>query len=62
LSASGGLVFETDRKLTSDNKEMYLILERSGNLALYCRNDRLVWESGTEGIAVGKGLLIEVNL
>jgi len=61
LSASGGLVFETDRKLTSDNKEMYLIMERIGNLALYCRNDRMIWESGTEGIAVGKGLLIEAD-
>ena len=57
------MVFERDDRLTANNKEMYLTLEKSGNLVLYCTDGRKIWESETEGATIdkGNGLVIGVG-
>merc|ERR1712176_1444872 len=55
------LVFEIDQKLTAENKEAYLILEKSGNLVLYCENGDMIWESATKGASIEYGLIIQAD-
>ena len=51
-----------DQKLIAENKETYLILEKTGNLVLYCENGDMIWESGTNNVNIEQGLIIQVTI
>ena len=53
------LVFYKGSSLTADNEETKLVMEKEGNLALYCKNGKMIWESGTDGVNVNSGMVIQ---